>query len=104
MRISDWSSDVCSSDLSEPTFVTSCWASSSLPPLAVIAGPTASGKSAFALRMAETRRGVIINADASQCYADLCVLSARPSAAETARAPHRHIGRAACRERVGTYV
>lgn len=42
--------------------------------------------------MAETRRGVIINADASQCYADLCVLSARPSAAETARAPHRLYG------------
>ncbi|MBW7946414.1 MAG: tRNA (adenosine(37)-N6)-dimethylallyltransferase MiaA, partial [Sphingomonadaceae bacterium] len=67
-------------------------ASPSLPPLAVIAGPTASGKSAFALRMAETRRGVIINADASQCYRDLCVLSARPSPAETARAPHRLYG------------
>lgn len=38
--------------------------------------------------MAETRRGVIINADASQCYRDLRVLSARPSAEETARAPH----------------
>ncbi|WP_374599004.1 tRNA (adenosine(37)-N6)-dimethylallyltransferase MiaA [Sphingosinicella sp.] len=67
-------------------------ASPSLPPLAVIAGPTASGKSAFALRMAETRRGVIINADASQCYRDLSVLSARPSSAETARAPHRLYG------------
>ena len=42
--------------------------------------------------MAETRRGVIINADASQCYRDLCVLSARPSPAETARAPHRLYG------------
>ena len=39
--------------------------------------------------MAETRRGVIINADASQCYRDLRILSARPSPAETARAPHR---------------
>lgn len=67
-------------------------ASPSSPPLAVIAGPTASGKSAFALRMAETRRGVIINADASQCYRDLSVLSARPSPAETARAPHRLYG------------
>jgi tRNA dimethylallyltransferase len=66
--------------------------SPSLPPLAVIAGPTASGKSAFALRMAETRRGVIINADASQCYRDLSILSARPSPAETARAPHRLYG------------
>lgn len=42
--------------------------------------------------MAETRRGVIINADASQCYRDLSVLSARPSSAETARAPHRLYG------------
>lgn len=42
--------------------------------------------------MAETRRGVIINADASQCYRDLSVLSARPSAAETGRAPHRLYG------------
>jgi tRNA dimethylallyltransferase len=67
-------------------------ASPSFPPLAVIAGPTASGKSAFALRMAETRRGVIINADASQCYRDLHVLSARPSPEETARAPHRLYG------------
>lgn len=42
--------------------------------------------------MAETRRGVIINADASQCYRDLSILSARPSPAETARAPHRLYG------------
>ncbi len=42
--------------------------------------------------MAETRRGVIINADASQCYRDLSILSARPSPAETARAPHQLYG------------
>lgn len=62
------------------------------PPLAVIAGPTASGKSALALKLAETENGVVINADASQVYADLAVLSARPSASEMARAPHRLFG------------
>lgn len=62
------------------------------PPLAVIAGPTASGKSALALALAEAENGVLINADASQVYADLAILSARPSAAEMARAPHRLFG------------
>jgi tRNA dimethylallyltransferase len=63
-----------------------------LPPLALIAGPTASGKSALALRLAELSGGVIINADASQLYADLRVLSARPSPEEDRRAPHRLFG------------
>lgn len=62
------------------------------PPLVVIAGPTASGKSALALDLAEQRNGVIINADASQVYADLRILTARPSAADEARAPHRLYG------------
>ncbi|MFC3713129.1 tRNA (adenosine(37)-N6)-dimethylallyltransferase MiaA [Sphingoaurantiacus capsulatus] len=62
------------------------------PPLAVIAGPTASGKSAMALDLAERRNGVVINADASQVYADLRIVSARPSMAEEARAPHRLYG------------
>lgn len=62
------------------------------PPLAVIAGPTASGKSAFALSLAAARNGVIINADASQVYADLLILSARPGPAETATVPHRLFG------------
>lgn len=62
------------------------------PRLALIAGPTASGKSALALELAERANGVIINADASQVYADLDVLSARPSAEEMARAPHRLFG------------
>lgn len=62
------------------------------PPLAVIAGPTASGKSALALKLAEAENGVLINADASQVYADLAILSARPELAETARAPHRLFG------------
>ena len=60
-------------------------------PLAV-AGPTASGKSALALALAERQGGWIINADALQVYRDLQVLSARPSAAEEARVPHRLYG------------
>lgn len=60
--------------------------------LALIAGPTASGKSALALALAERADGVIINADASQVYADLAVLSARPSPQEMARVPHRLFG------------
>lgn len=63
-----------------------------LPRLALIAGPTASGKSALALHIAERHRGTIINADASQVYADLRTLSARPSVQEEARAPHRLFG------------
>lgn len=55
-------------------------------------GPTASGKSALALALAEKLGGVIINADASQMYRDLRLLSARPSAQEEARAPHRLYG------------
>jgi len=62
------------------------------PPVALIAGPTASGKSAVALRLAKAHGGVIINADASQVYADLAVLTARPSPDEAAQAPHRLFG------------
>lgn len=60
--------------------------------MALIAGPTASGKSALALALAERANGVVINADASQVYADLSVLSARPTEEEMARAPHRLFG------------
>ena len=63
-----------------------------LPPLALIAGPTASGKSALAVALAEKHRGVVINADSAQVYADLRVLSARPSPEEEARAEHRLFG------------
>ena len=62
------------------------------PKLALIAGPTASGKSACAVRLAETYDGVVINADASQVYADLHILTARPSAIDEARVPHRLFG------------
>ncbi len=54
----------------------------------LIAGPTASGKSALALRIAEASGGVIVNADAIQVFANWRVLSARPSRADEARAPH----------------
>ncbi|VVT11630.1 tRNA dimethylallyltransferase [Sphingomonas sp. EC-HK361] len=64
----------------------------SRPPLALIAGPTASGKSAIALRLAEETGGVVINADSAQVYRDLRVVTARPSADEEARAEHRLYG------------
>jgi tRNA dimethylallyltransferase len=64
----------------------------SLPPVALIAGPTASGKSALALALAEARGGVIVNADSAQLYRDLPILSAAPSPAERERAEHRLYG------------
>ncbi|QYE36868.1 tRNA (adenosine(37)-N6)-dimethylallyltransferase MiaA [Polymorphobacter sp. PAMC 29334] len=62
------------------------------PTVVVIAGPTAAGKSAVALDFAQARGGTIINADASQVYADLRILSARPSKADEATVPHRLYG------------
>jgi tRNA dimethylallyltransferase len=62
------------------------------PPLALIAGPTASGKSALALDLAERIGGVVVNADSAQVYRDLPVLSAAPTAAELERAEHRLYG------------
>ena len=58
----------------------------------LIAGPTASGKSALALELAAATRGVIINADSMQVYRDLRVITARPTAEEEARVPHRLYG------------
>lgn len=57
-----------------------------------IAGPTASGKSALSLKLAEDLNGVIINSDSMQVYKDLRVITARPSAEEEALAPHRLYG------------
>ena len=54
----------------------------------LIAGPTASGKSALALAVAERVGGVVVNTDSMQVYRDLRIITARPSAAETARVPH----------------
>jgi tRNA dimethylallyltransferase len=64
----------------------------SAPPVIVIAGPTASGKSALALELAEALGGTIVNADSLQVYRDLRVLTARPDAAAEQRAPHRLYG------------
>lgn len=61
----------------------------------LIAGPTASGKSALALEIAERQGGVIVNADALQVWAPWRILSARPSPAEESRAPHRLYGHVA---------
>ena len=58
----------------------------------LIAGPTASGKSALSLALAQKTGGVIINADAMQVYRDLRVLTARPTPDEEARVPHRLYG------------
>lgn len=69
-----------SHDLSQPS------------PITLIAGPTASGKSALALKMARETGAVIINADSQQLYADLRMLTARPSAQDEAQADHRLYG------------
>ncbi len=58
----------------------------------LIAGPTASGKSALALRLAERLGGIVINADSMQVYRDLRIITARPSPEEEARVPHRLYG------------
>src|SRR5690606_39083268 len=62
------------------------------PRIWLIAGPTASGKSALALRLAKLSGGEIVNADSMQLYRDLRLLSARPSAAEEREAPHHLFG------------
>ena len=64
----------------------------SRPDVILIAGPTASGKSALALGLAEQLRGVVINADSMQVYRDLRIITARPTPAEEARVPHRLYG------------
>jgi len=71
----------------------------------LIAGPTASGKSQLALALAERVGGTIINADSMQVYSELSVLTARPSAADEARVPHRLYGHVPARTRysVGRY-
>jgi len=66
--------------------------SASLPPVFLLAGPTASGKSAHALQWAAQTGGVIVNADSMQLYHDVPILTARPSAADEAAAPHRLYG------------
>jgi tRNA dimethylallyltransferase len=64
----------------------------SAPKIILIAGPTASGKSALALALAEKLGGAIINADSMQVYRDLRIITARPTLEEEARLPHRLYG------------
>jgi tRNA dimethylallyltransferase len=66
--------------------------SSDEAPVWLIAGPTASGKSALALALAEAIGGEVLNADSMQVYRDLSILTARPGAEDLARAPHRLYG------------
>lgn len=61
-------------------------------PVLVIGGPTASGKSGLALSLATRGGGVVINADSMQVYADLRVITARPSTLDEAEVPHRLYG------------
>ena len=72
----------------------------------LIAGPTASGKSAAALALAQALNGVIINADSMQVYAEAPILTAQPSAADKARAPHLLYGHVSAAESysVGRYA
>ncbi|MEX0841349.1 MAG: tRNA (adenosine(37)-N6)-dimethylallyltransferase MiaA [Xanthobacteraceae bacterium] len=64
----------------------------SRPEAILIAGPTASGKSALALALAEKTGGVVVNADSMQVYRDLRIITARPTPEEEARVPHRLYG------------
>ena len=61
-------------------------------PVIVVTGPTASGKSAFALEIARQFNGVVINADSMQVYKGLRILTARPTPEEEAQAPHKLYG------------
>ena len=63
--------------------------------MVLIAGPTASGKSALAIELARAKNGVIINADSMQVYRELRILTARPSEAEEAQVRHRLFGHVA---------
>jgi tRNA dimethylallyltransferase len=72
----------------------------------LIAGPTASGKSALGIKLAQALDGVVINADSMQVYRDLRVITARPAPDEEAEAPHRLYGQvdAAVNFSVGRYI
>jgi tRNA dimethylallyltransferase len=66
--------------------------SQTLDEVVLIAGPTASGKSALALELAQAAGGLVINADSMQVYRDLRIITARPTPDDEARAPHRLYG------------
>jgi tRNA dimethylallyltransferase len=69
-----------------------------LPRALIVAGPTASGKSALSIAIAERLGGTIINTDSMQVYRELRILTARPTAAEEAHIPHRLYGISAAAE------
>ncbi len=73
-----------------------------MKPIIFIAGPTASGKSAWALEIAKTVGGEVINADALQVYSDLQILSARPGKDEMGNIPHHLFGHVAGNVRYST--
>ncbi|MGD9979962.1 MAG: tRNA (adenosine(37)-N6)-dimethylallyltransferase MiaA [Hyphomonadaceae bacterium] len=73
-----------------------------MPRALLIMGPTASGKSALALALAERIGGEIVNADSMQVYRDFRILTARPTAEEEARAPHHLYGHVDAAERYST--
>lgn len=73
-----------------------------MKPIICIAGPTASGKSSWALEIAKSVGGEIINADALQVYADLQILSARPAVSEMENIPHHLFGHVAGDRRYST--
>jgi tRNA dimethylallyltransferase len=62
------------------------------PEIILIAGPTASGKSALAVALAQKLGGTVINADSMQVYRDLCIITARPTPEEERGVPHRLYG------------
>jgi tRNA dimethylallyltransferase len=68
------------------------WSVKNVSRVILITGPTASGKSALALELAERHGGVVINADSMQVYRDLRIITARPSVEDETRAPHRLYG------------
>src|SRR5690348_294065 len=68
----------------------------------LIAGPTASGKSALALALAEKLNGVVVNADSMQVYRDLRIITARPSEEDERRVPHRLYGHVDAAENYST--
>jgi tRNA dimethylallyltransferase len=76
----------------EPIPTTEVAYAPTLAPVVVIAGPTASGKSALALELAAALQGTIINADSLQIYHDLRLLTARPDETAMARVPHQLYG------------
>jgi tRNA dimethylallyltransferase len=69
------------------------------PPALIVAGPTASGKSALAAAVAAARQGTVINADSMPVYRELPILTAQPDAAARARVPHRLYGVLSAAER-----